>query len=146
MNPYGKVPVLVDDGAVIYESAIINEYLEEKYPEPRLLPEDPALRARARIWIDFCNTRVHGATHEIRYGRDAERARAELDGHWKTLNEALRGREYLVGAYSLADITFIPVFTRQDRYGFKLDASLSNLRAWLERVLARPAVQATLRP
>ena len=53
ISPYGKVPVLVDGGKTIYESAIINEYLEEKYPEVPLMPKDYFERARARIWIDY---------------------------------------------------------------------------------------------
>ncbi len=57
-NPYGKVPVLEDGDAVIYESAIIDEYLEEKFPAIPLMPKDPYQRARARIWIDFANTRL----------------------------------------------------------------------------------------
>ena len=52
-NPYGKVPVLVDGDGVIYESAILNEYLEEKFPQVRLMPSDPLPRSKARIWIDF---------------------------------------------------------------------------------------------
>ena len=61
LNPYGKVPVLVDGDAVIYESAIINEYLDEKYPDIPLMPADPCQRARIRIWIDYCNTRLQRA-------------------------------------------------------------------------------------
>ena len=53
MNPYGKVPVLTDDATVLYESCIINEYLEEKYPNPPLLPKDPGKKAKARILIDY---------------------------------------------------------------------------------------------
>ncbi|HEV8344556.1 MAG TPA: glutathione S-transferase N-terminal domain-containing protein, partial [Candidatus Binatia bacterium] len=60
-NPYGKVPVLVDGDVVVYESAIIDEYLDERYPEPSLMPKNLGLRARARIWIDFCNTRLQAA-------------------------------------------------------------------------------------
>ena len=61
LNPYGKVPVLVDGDAVVYESAIINEYLEEKYPEVPLMPKDPLGRSRVRIWVDYCNTRLQYA-------------------------------------------------------------------------------------
>src|SRR5688572_7642704 len=53
MNPYGKVPVLVDGDTILYESCIINEYLEERYPEPPLLPRDPGQRAKIRIAIDY---------------------------------------------------------------------------------------------
>ena len=56
LNPYGKVPVLVDGETVVYESCIINEYLEEKYPEHRLMPADHGLRAKIRISIDYGST------------------------------------------------------------------------------------------
>ncbi|MBI2985752.1 MAG: glutathione S-transferase family protein [Deltaproteobacteria bacterium] len=144
LNPYAKVPVLVDGDAVIYESAIINEYLEEKYPQVRLMPQGLAQRGMARIWIDFCNTRIHGAAHEVVHGKEPEKAREKLSEHFRTLDRAMASREYLVGEYSLADITFIPVFTRQQRYGVPIDESTPHLKSWVERLLARPAVRSTL--
>jgi len=53
LNPYGKVPVLLDEGAVIYESTIVNEYLEDRFPEPPLMPRDPLGRAEVRLWEDY---------------------------------------------------------------------------------------------
>ncbi len=53
LNPHGKVPVLTDDDTVLYESCIINEYLEEKYPNPPLLPKEPGKKAKARILVDY---------------------------------------------------------------------------------------------
>jgi glutathione S-transferase len=55
----------------------------------------------------------------------------------------MRGREYIAGDYSLADITYIPFFTRLDRYQATIDDSVPNVKAWMERLLARPAVRAT---
>ena len=55
LNPYGKVPVLIDDDVVVYDSTIINEYLDEEYPNPPLMPEDSAGRARVRLLEDFCD-------------------------------------------------------------------------------------------
>jgi glutathione S-transferase len=52
-NPYGKVPVINDNGKVLFESCIINEYLEEQYPQPALMPKDPYLRARGRVLVDY---------------------------------------------------------------------------------------------
>lgn len=144
LNPYAKVPVLVDNGAVIYESAIINEYLEEKYPETSLMPKDLAQRARARIWIDFCNTRLQAAGGRVRHGDEPEKAKEKVKEHLATLNKEMAGRSYIAGDYSLADITFIPFFVRQERYGAVIDESLPHLKRWIELLLSRPAVISTL--
>jgi len=82
LNPYAKVPVLVDDDAVIYESNIINEYLEEKHPEVRLMPEDLRARARVRIWMDYANSRLHATAHEILHGPDKDKAKKSMG--WRT--------------------------------------------------------------
>ena len=144
LNPYGKVPVLVDGDAVVYESAIINEYVEEKYAEPRLMPKDLALRAKARIWIDFCNTRLHGTAHDVLHGSEPEKARETLRGYLRALDREMVSRDYIAGDYSLADITFIPFLARQQRYGIAIDSNLPHLKSWLDRLLSRPAVQSTL--
>lgn len=146
LNPYAKVPVLVDGDAVIYESAVINEYLEETYPQVRLMPTDRFQRAKARIWIDFCSTRLHPLAHDIRYGQEAEKAKEKLADHFKTLNREIEGKRYICGEYSLADITFIPFYTRLERYGVTIDGHLTNLRQWWDDILKRPAIAETLQP
>ena len=138
------MPVLVDDdGVVVYESAIINEYLEEKYPQVPLLPKDPAQRARARIWIDYANTRLQRAGGYIAHDYQVEKSKEELKQYLATLDEEMRGREYIAGDYSLADITYIPFFTRLERYQATIDGGVPNVKAWMERLLARPTVRAT---
>jgi glutathione S-transferase len=144
LNPYAKVPVIVDEDVVVYESAIINEYLEEKYPQISLMPKDLGLKSRARIWIDFCNTRLQAAGGDVAHGHEVEKAKEKLREHLKTLDKQMAGRNYLIGDYSLADITYIPFFTRQQRYGVSIDSSLPNLKQWVDRLLSRPAVQSTL--
>jgi glutathione S-transferase len=144
LNPYAKVPVIVDEDVVVYESAIINEYLEEKYPQISLMPKDLGLKSRARIWIDFCNTRLQAAGGDVAHGHEVEKAKEKLREHLKTLDKQMAGRNYLIGDYSLADITYIPFFTRQQRYGVSIDGSLRNLKQWVDRLLSRPAVQSTL--
>jgi len=143
-NPYAKVPVLLDDGGVIYESAIINEYLEEKYPATRLLPADSLGRSKARIWVDFFNSRIHPTGGDLRHGRNPEVARERMTAHLESLDAELAGKSYLLGEYSLADITFIPFYVRRDRYKVTIDDNLPNLKRWCANLLARPAVAATL--
>ena len=143
-NPYGKVPVIVEGDVVVYESAIINEYLDERYPQVPLMPKDLGLRSRARIWIDFCNTRLQAAGGDVAHGNDPEKAKEKVRQHLATLDREMANREYIVGEYSLADITFIPFFTRQQRYGVSIDDSLPHVKRWIERLLDRPAVHSTL--
>jgi len=143
LNPYAKVPVLVDGDAVIYESAIINEYLEEKHPAGPLMPADPYRRATARIWIDFCNSRLHVAAHDVRNSKDPEKAKEQLRHHLETLDGEIKGKKYIAGDYSLADITFIPFYVRRERYQATIDESLPNVKRWMEDLVARPAVAST---
>jgi glutathione S-transferase len=133
----------VDGAAVIYESAIINEYLEEKYPEMPLMPKDPILRSRVRIWVDYANTRLQRAGGYIAHDYEVEKSKQELKQYLATLDQEMRHREYIAGDYSLADITYIPFFTRLERYQATIDDSVPNVKAWMERLLARPVVKAT---
>ncbi len=144
LNPYAKVPVLVDGDGVVYESAIINEYLEERYPTPPLLPKDPLQRSKIRIWIDFFNSRVHPAASDIAHDKDPEGARTRMMKHLEVLDQAMVGKKFIVADYSLADVTFVPFYTRRERYGVAIDNSFPNLKRWGEALIARPAVAATL--
>ena len=135
--------MLVDGEAVVYESAIINEYLEDKYPAVPLMPKDPFKRSRARIWIDYCNTRVQRAGGNIAHDYQVEKSKEELKQYLETLNLEMTDREYIVGDYSLADITYIPFFCRLDRYQAKIGNDLPHVRAWMDRLLSRPTVRAT---
>jgi glutathione S-transferase len=133
----------VDGDTVIYESAIINEYLDEKYPDIPLMPRDPFQRARIRIWIDYCNTRLQRAGGYIAHNYEVEKSTRELRQYLVTLDEQMQGREYIADAYSLGDITYIPFFVRLERYQASIDDSLPNLNAWMRRLLDRPVIRAT---
>jgi glutathione S-transferase len=135
--------VLLDGEGVIYESAIINEYLEEKYPQVALMPADPLLRSRARIWIDYCNTRLQAAAGYIAHDHEVEKSKERLRGYLENLNQEMSDRQYIAGEYSLADITYIPFFCRLERYQTTIGGDLPHVRAWMERLLDRPAVRDT---
>ena len=111
MNPYGKVPVLVDGDTTLYESCIINEYLEEKYPAPPLLPKDPALRAKIRILIDYGVNRTYPSYEKLRNEmlkpegeRNSEvisESSQELKGLLQRLEDGIGDQPYLAGEFSL---------------------------------------------
>jgi glutathione S-transferase len=65
ISPYGRVPVLVHDHLTIWESALIIAYLDERFPQPALMPTRPADRARARLWLDFADNRLLAPTHRL---------------------------------------------------------------------------------
>jgi glutathione S-transferase len=137
-NPLGRVPVYEEEGGLcLPESRVIMEYLEERYPEPALLPADPAERALARLWLERFDDRLGDAYYAARRGDGRER----LDEVLACLDRALEAQPYLSGReYGLADIGYVPWILRAlDRFGVELDAALA---AWLEGLLDRPAVAA----
>ncbi|HZQ89630.1 MAG TPA: glutathione S-transferase family protein [Gaiellaceae bacterium] len=137
-NPKGRVPVLEEDGWTLPESAVIMEYLEERYPEPPLLAADPADRALARLWI-FRADDFTAPYYALRRGEDgAEDAFARA---LERLEAALAGRPWLGGRdYGLADIAYVPwVLRARSRMGFDLEP-YPALNEWLVRLLDRPAV------
>lgn len=139
-NPTGRVPVLEEDGWVLPESAVIMEYLEERYPEPSLLPADPADRARARLAI-FRHDELASAYYALRRGEEG--ARERLDAELARLDAVLADRPWLGGReYGLADIAYVPWLLRtRDQLGVSLEG-FPALSDWLERLLERPAIAA----
>jgi len=149
LNPFGKVPVLVDEGSVVYESTIINEYLNDEYPHPpELLPEDSGERARIRLLVDFADRAFTLPMMALeREGKAAERDEARVTAAREAVSQALRmldrelaGREYLGNDFSLADVAFAPGILMLGQVGVTLDAALTNVIAWKARLLERPSI------
>jgi glutathione S-transferase len=154
LNPYGKVPVIDDAGKVLFESCIINEYLDEKYPHPPLMPADPYLRARGRVLVDYGLNHMHEPYWALRgemLKKASERNSSVLEEKRRALGDllqylehALGEKPYFLGDVSLTDIGIVPRFLRMESYGALPLPSLPRLSAWLERMKARPSVQAIL--
>ena len=157
LNPYGKVPVIIDGQTVLYESCIINEYLEEKYPDRPLMPTDFAKRARIRILIDY------GLNHfappyqklreELRGKPEKEKDRQVIDDAVRRLvnlfqlfEREIGDNSYLAGDFSLLDAALIPRYLRMERWavGIFPNSSLPRMGAWLQRMKERPSVQTFL--
>jgi glutathione S-transferase len=140
-NPAGRVPVIEEDGGdPLPESVVIMEFLEERYPEPALLPADPADRAAIRLLI-FRDKDLTDPYYALRRGEDG--AREELAAVLTRFESMLAERPYLGGMeYSLADIALVPWFLRaRDMLGVELDG-WPSLVDWLGRLEERPAIAA----
>ncbi len=151
LNPYGRVPVLIDDDVVVYDSTIINEYLEDEYPSEALMPEDSAGRARVRMLEDFADNsftpQAGLALAELtkpEAERDAEKLRryqVEMGRVLARVETLLDGREFLAGGFSLADVAFVPRLLILPQLGIEIEARLKNVTTWAARLRERPSVQ-----
>jgi glutathione S-transferase len=139
-NPLGRVPVLEEDAFVLPESAVINEYLEERYPEPRLWPADAAERAAGRLLVERFD-QLSRRYYALRRG--AEEARGPLGDELAKLDTVLAGRPYLTGRdFGLADAAYLPWILRaESTLGVGLEPHPA-LAEWVARTQERPSVAA----
>lgn len=152
-NPLGKVPWIDDGDTRVYDSTVINEYLQERYPEPRLLPDDPLERARVRalenygdeivlsgpvprIWMPWWSREDQRNSEDMDRARDTLRSRA-----LPFLEESLADRQYMAGSFSLADAPYMAVAMVLQVDGMSLEG-FPNFAAYLERLRLRPSYQA----
>ncbi len=153
IHPYGQVPALDDEGFVVYDSTVINEYLEDEYPYPPLMPKDSEGRARARMMEDFRDTHFNPPCVKIIYEMrkpEGERvadviatAKADINKCFDRLETELQGKEYLAGSFSLADIAFMANLDLLDRFQIAVDPKYANTTAWIARLKARPSFAAS---
>jgi glutathione S-transferase len=154
ISPYGKVPVLKHGNHLVWESAIINEYLNEAFLDPPLLPKEPIQRAQARIWINFADSRLFATSHKLLVSQNPQQQTESV----KDLTEHLRFIEheglqklsaegpYWFGAeISLVDLTYYPWFEQltvlEHFRGFQLPTGLDRLKQWWETVANRESVR-----
>lgn len=154
IHPFGQVPALDDEGFIIYDSTVINEYLEDEYPYPSLMPKDSEGRARARLMEDFRDTHFNVSCVHImqemrkpegeRDGQRIDNARAAIIQAFDRIETELNGNEYLAGSFSLADIAFMANVELLERFAIPVDAGrYSQTAAWINRLKARPSFAAS---
>jgi glutathione S-transferase len=151
-SPMGKVPVIVVDGDSLYESNVVNQYLDEVYEESRLLPKDPKARAYARIWMARADYNFYPQVFVSSMGwergfseEQISEAREKLKLTLSHLEERLEGSEYLAGSFSLADIAHAGNFVRLhelEENGTVSLADYPNVASWMERIEARESFKA----
>lgn len=153
INPYGKVPALQDDGVTLYESTIIMEYLNDKYPHPPLLPLDPGQRARARVLMHYADNPYDSAlatlVGEVFFKPKGQadqnviaKAKQDLSACFERLERELGANEYLLGAFTLADIGYASWAPLFGPLQVEVSSQCPRVNAWLHRLKNRPSVQA----
>jgi glutathione S-transferase/RNA polymerase-associated protein len=155
-SPRAEVPALVDAEARIFDSTIILEYLEERWPEPRLLPEAPAERARLRMLEDAMDTHyeaINWGPGEIHFFRRAtgelakrmqEQAALQAARWRRWLEGQLGERPWFNGAgFGWGDLAVAPYLKGSRGFGIEPERG-SRLAAWLARVNERPSVAETV--
>jgi glutathione S-transferase len=158
ISPYGKVPVLEYGDDRIWESAIINEYLEETFPDPPLLPSKPGERAYARFWIDFANVKFTPWFYKLlleqqpekRIQRATELAEQLLFVEHEAFGNPRAGRYWLGDRISLVDLAFYPFFERfpilRHYRNFALPEQCPRLADWWRHMSERDSVREIMNP
>lgn len=149
MNPYNKVPVLVERDLILYEANIINEYIDERFPHPQLMPADPVMRARARLFLHrfeqelFCH--IEGLESGV--AKTVEKARVAVRENLTQISPVFAKQKYMLGdEFSMLDVAIAPLLWRLDHYGIQLDKEAAPLMKYAERLFSRPAYSEAMTP
>jgi stringent starvation protein A len=153
MNPYGQVPILVERELILYESNIINEYIDERFPHPQLMPADPLMRSRARLMLFnfekelFVHVNVLENDKSKASEKANDRARSEIRDRLTTLAPLFLKNKYMLGdEFSMLDVAVAPLLWRLDHYGIELSKTAAPLMKYAERIFSRPAYIEALTP
>lgn len=147
VSPLGKTPVLLTDGAALFESTVICEYLDEVHA-PRLHPSDALLRAQQRSWMEFGSAVLNliGGFYSAADEQALAAKAAEIRGRFEQVEAALgEGPYFMGGQFGMVDAVFAPVFRYFDVFDaiadFGMLAGLPRTAAWRAALAARPSVQ-----
>lgn len=152
MNPYAQVPILVERDLILYESNIINEYIDERFPHPQLMPGDPVDRARVRLFLLNFEKElfVHVSTLEARGTKNekaVEKARQQITDRLTQLAPVFLKNKFMMGeTFSMLDVVIAPLLWRLNHYGINLSKNATPLLKYAERIFSRPAFIEALTP
>lgn len=148
LNPYHSVPTLVDRDLVLYDSRVIIEYLDERFPHPPLMPVDPVTRAQFRLALFRIEKDWYTQAEIIDNAEDkrqATRARKVLGESIMASAQVFSVRKFFLSdEFSLVDCSIAPILWRLPVYGIDLDESARPIRKYMDEVFARPSFQRSL--
>ncbi len=148
INPYNRVPVLVDRDLVLYEANIINEYIDERFPHPQLMPPDPILRARARQLLHTFEQELFSHISALEAGgKEADKSRAYVRDQLVQFTPAFTKQRFMLGDdFSMLDVAIAPLLWRLEHYGIELPKSAAAIMKYAERIFSRQGFIDALTP
>lgn len=148
LNPYHTVPTLVDRDLVLYDSRVIVEYLDERFPHPPLMPVDPVTRAQFRLALFRIENDWYQLAEQIEEAaekKQATRARKILKESVLASADVFAAREFFLGdEFSLVDASVAPLLWRLSSYNIELGKSGGPIEAYMERIFSRPSFRESL--
>ena len=148
VNPYGRVPVLVERDLILYEPNIINEYIDERFPHPQLMPPDPIMRARARQLLVTMEREVFAHIEALEKNlKTADKARQTIRDRLTEMAPVIVKQKHMLGEdFSMLDVAIAPLLWRLDHYGIELPKSAAPLMKYAERIFSRQGYIDALTP
>ena len=139
INPYNRVPVLVDRDLVLYEPNIINEYIDERFPHPQLMPPDPILRAKARQLLHSLEQELFTHIEALeKNAKGAEKNRALVRDQLAQLAPMFVKQKFMLGEeFSMLDVAIAPLLWRLEHYGIELPKAAAPIMKYAERIFSR---------
>ncbi len=141
LNPYNSVPVLLERDLVLSEANIINEYIDERFPHPQLMPADPVMRARARLFLYSFEKGLFDHIKDLESGDEqkASTARNTIHDNLTQLVPIFDKQDYLLGdEYSMLDVAIAPLLWRLGHFGINMPNQAAPLLKYAERLFSRP--------
>jgi RNA polymerase-associated protein len=147
LNPYNETPTLVDRDLLLHNAGVINDYLDERYPHPPLMPVDPVSRARLRLVHHRVIRDWYPLAEEIENstGAKAEKAKQQLKESIVAANDLFKHSDFMLNEeLSLVDCTLAPLFWRLPVYGINLGKPGASVQAYVQRLISRPSFKTSL--
>jgi RNA polymerase-associated protein len=148
ISPGNKVPVLVERDLILTEANIINEYIDERFPHPQLMPADPVMRGRARLFLHRFEQELYSNVNVIMQGgKFPDKARASIRDNLTQLAQILSKQKFLLGTeFSMLDVAVAPLLWRLEHFGIQLGRDAVPMMKYAERLFSRQGFIDSLTP
>ena len=140
MNPYNQVPILVERDLVLYESNIINEYIDERFPHPQLMPADPIMRARARLFLYRFEKELFSQIDNLDSAsqQKSDKARQIIRDNLVQIAPVFTKQKFMLGdEFSMLDVAIAPLLWRLEHYQIVMPKQAAPLLKYAERMFTR---------